>query len=303
MVILSGLSKQDRLIPEMEWLSRIDSIKSTELKESVILNKLPILIKNAVEARIPKRRFGVLLSGGVDSSLIAYLCSRKTKNFVCFTAGVGDSLDMAYSIRFCKKYGLDHIAKVFTIEECERIIEETILVLGEHADTLAVGVGSVELASIKLAEKNNIRQFFGGLGSEEIFAGYERHSRAADTNKECINGLRSMWNRDLVRDFKIANHCNIVFLTPFLDTELVDFAVNIPGELKIKGDVKKYALREAAVKLGLDMDFAYRPKKAAQYGSNFHKALMKVSKKNGFRYIKDYLVHKKKHNNDDQQAK
>src|SRR3989338_2010006 len=127
----------------------------------------------------------------------------------------------------------------------------------------------------------------GGLGSEEIFAGYERHDRAKDINKECWQGLKQMWGRDLVRDFALAKSLGITVKTPFLDKELIKYAMMLPGSWKIVKDEKKVILREIAEEF-LDR-FAWRKKKAAQYGSCFDKAIGKLAKKNGFQFKKDYL--------------
>ncbi|MDP4012946.1 MAG: asparagine synthase-related protein, partial [Candidatus Nanoarchaeia archaeon] len=59
--------------------------------------------------------------------------------------------------------------------------------------------------------------------------------------------------------------------------------------LKINNEMNKIVLREAAVKLGLPKEFAYRPKKAAQYGSKFDKTIQKLALKKGFEHKQDYL--------------
>jgi len=63
--------------------------------------------------------------------------------------------------------------------------------------------------------------------------------------------------------------------------------MQIPAKYKIDKE-NKLILREISYDLGLK-EFAFRKKKAAQYGSNFIKALDKIAKKNGFKYKKEYL--------------
>ena len=116
-------------------------------------------------------------------------------------------------------------------------------------------------------------------GSEEIFAGYQRHLDAKDPHAECWNGLKNMWQRDFVRDVTIAKALGITVLCPFLDEDLIIKSMGIPADKKINKEFKKIILREIAEELGLPKEFAWRPKKAAQYGSYFDKALIKLAKK------------------------
>ena len=96
-----------------------------------------------------------------------------------------------------------------------------------------------------------------------------------------------MWDRDLVRDFNLAKELNIQVKTPFLDKDLIEYAMKLPGDWKIVEEKKKVILREVAEEfLG---EFAWRKKKAAQYGSCFDKAIAKLAKKNGFKLKKDWL--------------
>ena len=61
------------------------------------------------------------------------------------------------------------------------------------------------------------------------------------------------------------------------------------AKFKIVGTVKKYILRETTKKMGLPTEFADRPKKAAQYGSKFDRAIGKLTKQHGFVLKSAYL--------------
>ena len=116
---------------------------------------------------------------------------------------------------------------------------------------------------------------------------YTKNVIASDINKECFSGLRQMWGRDLVRDDTLAKNLEITVHTPFLDEELIKYAMQLPSKWKIVKDKKKVILREVAEEfLG---EFAWRKKKAAQYGSCFDKAISKLAKKDGFKLKKDWL--------------
>ena len=140
-----------------------------------------------------------------------------------------------------------------------------------------------------MAKKGNIKHLFSGLGSEEVFAGYQRHKDAENKQAECWKGLFSMYERDLLRDVAIAKNEKITFSTPFLDKELIGVAMKISDKLKIGDKNAKIILRETAEELGLPKEIAWRKKKAAQYGSKFDRAILRLARRNGFKYKKDYL--------------
>ncbi len=281
-----------KLISEKEWKKEIGKLESKEIikdKEQII-QLLKREIVYSVEKLLSKEKFGILFSGGVDSTLIAFICKKLKKDFICYSVGLENSKDLDAAKRAAKALDLKLKYKQITLDEAEEIIKKTAKILGDKLNNVVnVGVGAVEVACFELAKKDKINYFFGGLGSEEIFAGYKRHEISEDINKECFSGLMNMWQRDLLRDTKIAKNYNVNLLTPFLDKRLIKLSSKIPSKYKIKNNIKKYILREAALDLGLKKEFSFRKKRAAQYGSNFDKAIQKLAKKHNFNYKKAYL--------------
>jgi len=92
----------------------------------------------------------------------------------------------------------------------------------------------------------------------------------------------------ITRDTAIAKAQNIDLKVPYLDEKLIEYALKIPPEFKLSITQNKIILREVAEQLGLK-EFAWRKKRAAQYGSKFARAIEKLSKRHGFKYKKDYL--------------
>ncbi len=291
MAELSNVTVRGKLIPKMKWEKYVESLKCREEKFSrkQAAGLIAKELAKAVERRIPKKKFGVLFSGGVDSTLIALICKKLKADFICYSVGAKNSPDLEWSRRIAKKLRLKHKSKMLAEEEFEAVIRKVIKIIKEP-DVVKIGVGSVFYAAAELARKDKISILFSGLGSEEIFAGYERHVVASDINKECWNGLKKMWGRDLVRDCKISAALKLDVRTPFLDKDLIIAAMKIPGKYKISREVKKLILREAALLLGLDKEFAFRKKTAAQYGSKFNDMLDRIAKKHGFKFKKDYLA-------------
>ncbi|MBW2966745.1 ATP-binding protein, partial [Candidatus Woesearchaeota archaeon] len=279
------IESKKELISEKEWIKHINSLKTskkttkTELKKQII---------NAVKKRIPKKRFGIFFSGGVDSSLIALICKQLKADFICYAVGLENAADIEAARKAAKLLNVKLRFKIFDLKEMEKIIKSTTEIVGP--DVMKVGVGSVVYAAAELAKKDKIKVFFSGLGSEEIFAGYERHVAVDDVNKECWKGLKDMYQRDFLRDYLIARSLGIDILTPFLDSDLIKTAMQIPGKEKLNKDYKKLILRKIAEEIGLAKEISWRPKKAAQYGSKFDRAILRLARRNGFKYKRNYLM-------------
>ena len=290
--------KEGAIIKKENWEKLISSVKTNyenlETNKERAKRKLRDAIEKAITARAENiGTFGILFSGGIDSTLISFICKQHNYNFTCFTIGLENSQDIEYAKIIAEKYNFDLKYKILSLEEFENTIKETIKIL-QNSEIVWVSVGSVLYAASQLALQNNIKILFNGLGTEELFAGYQRHENALKNNdfeavhKECWNGLKNMWYRDLLRDYKISKHLGLDLRTPFLDLNVIKTAMQINPMYKLDKENKKIILREIAEDFGL-AEFAWRKKKAAQYGSNFVKGIDKLAKNYGFNTKKEYL--------------
>ena len=292
MTEMAHVCRNGKLVSRKEWESHVSRLMAGTGKELKSRKTMKTLLEkkllHAVSRRMPEGRFGILLSGGVDSSLIALIAKRLKGKFVCYAVGLENSKDLAEAKKAARKLRIKLRCSVPDILAFEKLLKKTLSIIKEP-DAVNAGVASVGLAAVSLAKKDGITTFFTGLGSEEIFAGYQRHENAKDVNGECWNGLKKMWARDLVRDSRVAAALKVRFLTPYLDQDLIVEAMRVPGKYKLKGKEKKIILRETAASMGLPENIAFRKKLAAQYGSGFDAAIKKLARKNGFRYKKEYL--------------
>ncbi|MFC1727985.1 asparagine synthase C-terminal domain-containing protein [Nanoarchaeota archaeon] len=281
------------MIKEKDWIKFVNSCKT---KDKPNKKKLEEAIIKAVEKRVPKGKFAVFFSGGIDSSLIALLAKKYSNNFTCYSVGfkdkgTGEPVDLIYARKVAKDLDIKFKEKTFNLKETEKIFKKVVKILGKPKEIdidfiVKLGVGSVLVAASQIAKE---KVFFSGLGAEEVFAGYLRHKEAKDVDKECWRGLRAMYHRDLMRDLIIAKKLNIKIETPFLDKDVIKEGMKFPASRKLKGSKNKIVLREIAQKLGLKKEIAWRKKLGAQYGSRFGKAIEKLARKKGFRYKKDLL--------------
>ena len=247
-----------------------------ENDEEKAVQKLLVLLENAFDKRTKDGMFGILFSGGVDSTLLAYLAKRFEKKCVLYVAGMKDSPDVLCAEKAAQILNLPLKKRIIQEEELVPAIKE-IKRLIETFDYMKVSVALPFYFACQEAKKDKMKIILSGLGSEELFAGYERHMHAKNVNKECLLGLETMYERDLYRDDVITMSQNLELRVPFLDTELAAYALTISSKLKIQNEVKKYILRKTALSLGVPEEFAMRKKSAAQYGSAVDKAIEKLS--------------------------
>ena len=262
-------------------------------KETDIKDKVKELLIKAVKKRIPQKKLGILFSGGVDSTTLLQICKILGKEVTLYTAAITDKEhkapeDLEYAKKAAKQYGIKLRIKKIKPEETEYYLKKVVPTI-EDNNPVKAGVGLTFYLACELAKKDRCKVILSGLGSEEIFAGYERHKLSHNINKECISGLLKMYERDLYRDDTITMDQNLELRVPFLDKELAEYSLKIPPQYKLKGDTGKIILREAAEELGVPKEFAWRKKRAAQYGSNTHKTIKKMAKKKGFERISEYL--------------
>lgn len=305
MTQILGIVNKNKLISEERWVKFVDGIESSfeslETNKERAKRELAEAVISAIKKRtdmkgpfaMPMPRFGILFSGGVDSSLIALVAKQLKCNFTCYTIGIEGSDDIQWAKKIADEYGLNFKHRVLSLDELESTLKNVIEIL-KDTDIVRVSVGSVFYAAGKLALSNGDNVLFGGFGSEEIFAGYKRHEDALQNgfealHKECWNGLKGMWQRDLTRDFAIAKHLGLDLRAPFLDKDVIKTAMNVHPMFKLDKENKKIILRESAEFIGLKKEFAWRKKQAAQYGSNFVNGIEKLAKKKGFKLKRNYL--------------
>lgn len=246
------------------------------------------LINSTIEVQTRGlKKFGIMFSGGIDSALIARLCQEHERNFTCFSCGIEGSEDIEIARKIAQEFG-------FRIKEI--ILEEDILIEGIKKVTYAAETNDFVQVSIAipfyftslLSSKHGNKVIFSGLGSEELFAGYYKYRKNPEKIHEiCAKGLENIWLKDLYRDNCVVMSNTQELRVPFLDIELVNYAMGISPELKVKNGIEKFALRKIAEKyLG---EYAWRRKKASQYGSGVAKTIKRIAKKHGYKRKSDFV--------------
>src|SRR3989344_2931315 len=121
------------------------------------------------------------------------------------------------------------LKQILTDKEIIENIKKVIEIIKDN-DYTKVSVGLVVYSAVKFAKENNEKILLTGLGSEEIFAGYQRHLKNSleEVHKECFRGLRQdIWKRDITRDKLIADHFKVKLISPFLDKEIIKIEMKL----------------------------------------------------------------------------
>tara|TARA_B100000953_G_C18009690_1_gene417619 strand:- start:446 stop:1378 length:933 start_codon:yes stop_codon:yes gene_type:complete len=293
-------------ISEANWIKHIESLQNAE---NIIGTKQNITaaLKASIVRDLPKKPFGILLSGGVDSSIIAKICKDQEASFRCFCVGIKGSEDLKVAKEIANILKLELITKEFELDEIEQLLLKVIEILphpiikdDNYIEYMVkVSVSSVLLAAISLGDE---RTFYSGIGAEELFAGYHRHVKSVSEGgtwrgmdiqglqEESWEGLKRMNNLVISRDKLISESIRKEIISPYIDDELIILAMSLPVDKKIDSLTNKKILREIAVDIGVPREASNRKKKGAQYGSSFDKAITKLTKRNGFKLKKRYLA-------------
>jgi asparagine synthase (glutamine-hydrolysing) len=249
------------------------------------------------------------------------LKSEKYCSIRCYTVGFDDSPDFKY-VRIFNKSGIDVCEILLDLEILEAALIEVVNLLGEP-NPLAVGVGVPMYLASKKAGEEGLEVMLCGQGADELFGGYWRYLESYVN--EGPNSVVEWMKQDvdtadadnLDRDRLVTSANNIELRFPFLKTELVEYALNLPLEHRIKEVdssytgyecvdevdkhffIRKHILRKVAEENNVPYEIINRRKKAAQYGSGVHKNMEKLARKKGFKkkatetgeksYLKLYL--------------
>ena len=279
------------------------------IKKAFLLSKSGIEIKDlgqavnyyheAICSSVRKRltdvdKVGVLLSGGVDSCLIAKLVSDIASfngiKVTAYTAGLVDSPDIMLVKQFARKMGIDYRVKVLSTDDVQKYIPKVIDVV-EERDFIQIEAGIAIYAAADMASQDGIKVIFSGQGADELWGGYSWYPDVLgkDGRQELS---RRMWDdftmadvETLDRENKIAKAHEMEVMFPYLDSEVVKLAMSVASELKVTSEndrLGKHPHRQLAKKIGVPKKYADRSKEAAQHSSGIHSVLDTIAKRNGF---------------------
>ncbi|OXG06219.1 asparagine synthase (glutamine-hydrolysing) [Flavobacterium araucananum] len=198
---------------------------------------------------------GVLLSGGLDSSLLSAIAARllkeKGEKLHSFSIGLNaDSPDNIAARKAAEFLGTEHHEVYFTVEEGVSILEKIIYHI-ETYDIISVRAGVPMYFLSKAIADQGVKVILSGEGADEVFGGHLYFRNAPSTEefqKETIERVQKLFTADLLRADKSTMANGIETRVPFLDKQFLDVTIRIkPEEKQPKkyDSVEKYILRKA----------------------------------------------------------
>ena len=194
-----------------------------------------------------EREIGFLLSGGLDSSLIASIAARKLGKINTFSIGLKGSPDLEAARKVAKYLNSNHTEVTFTTEEGISHVNDVIYSLESYDTTTVRASTPMWLLCKYIKEHTNCRYIFSGEGSDEILGGYLYFHNASSTDEfalENMRRLRLIHQFDGLRADRCAGAHGLDLIVPFLDKKFIDVCMKM-NQRKKRGDVEKRVLREA----------------------------------------------------------
>jgi len=272
---LEGVCNKIEIFPPGHFLSSKDSKLVKWYKrdwmsyESVSNNKTDLnLLQNALEDAVHRQLmsdvpYGVLLSGGLDSSITSALAKKYSQKRIesddqkaawypqlhSFAVGLVGSPDLKAAKLVADHIGSIHHEVTFTIQEGLDAIKDVIFHL-ETYDVTTVRASTPMYLLARVIKSMGIKMVLSGEGADEIFGGYlyfHKAPNAEEFHKETVRKLEKLYQYDCLRANKSLAAWGIEGRVPFLDKEFIDVAMRINPKDKMidKDKMEKWVLRKS----------------------------------------------------------
>ncbi|CAF1708927.1 unnamed protein product [Brassica oleracea] len=226
----------------------------------------PLAIRSAFEDAVIKRLmtdvpFGVLLSGGLDSSLVASITARHlagTKaakrwgpQLHSFCVGLEGSPDLKAGKEVAEYLGTVHHEFHFTVQDGIDAIEDVIYHV-ETYDVTTIRASTPMFLMSRKIKSLGVKMVLSGEGSDEIFGGYLYFHKAPNKqefHQETCRKIKALHKYDCLRANKATSAFGLEARVPFLDKEFINTAMSLDPESKMikpeEGRIEKWVLRRA----------------------------------------------------------
>lgn len=236
----------------------------------------------AIKNSVTQKRIGIAFSGGVDSSLLAKVCSDLGFQVTLLTVGFEGSHDIGFSKKIAGLLNLEHVAYHIPEGEFPAVARKIREMIG--TDNLSWNENCIAFHYVsELAKRHCLETVLTSNGIDELFCGYNAYREAVEGGRQSIMDMMESKlanERDMMMAVnRISSRFGVRILQPLLRQEFIEFAKSIPVEEKIRGKddlVRKHIVRQLALSIGVPQEAALKRKKALQYGSNIHKNLTRV---------------------------
>ena len=248
----------------VRWYNRdwrdYDAVKDNETSIQKIKAALEAAVHRQLMSDVP---YGVLLSGGLDSSVTSAIAKKYAQKRVesgdttdawwpqlhSFSVGLEGSPDLAAAQKVADHIGTVHHEIKFTIQEGLDAIKDVVYNL-ETYDTTTIRASTPMYLMARVIKSMGIKMVLSGEGADELFGGYLYFHKAPNDkefHQETVRKLDKLHMYDCLRANKSLAAWGIEGRVPFLDKEFMDVAMSInPKDKMINGErMEKWVVRKA----------------------------------------------------------
>ena len=239
-------------------------------------------IQDSISETVNEKRIGIAFSGGVDSTLISKICSDMSYDVTLLTIGFAQSHDILFAKKVNQylKYP-HHILEINpdTFASISSKVSQAIKTSNLSWNENCIAFYYVS----KLANSLDLDTVVTANGIDELFCGYNAYREAFSGGESKINEvmLDKLDNElKMMRAVNLtASEFGVRILQPLLSSKFVEYAKTIPVSEKIHDSedlYRKHIIRRLASQVNVPELSCTKRKKALQYGSKIHKALLKT---------------------------
>lgn len=277
----SGEGKMHRYY-RRDWMD-YDQVKDNKASVTAIHDGLEAAVRRQLMSDVP---YGVLLSGGLDSSIISAVAEKyadmrieddsKTKAYWprlhSFAVGLKGAPDLAKARLVADHIGTVHHEINYTIQEGLDAIRDVIYFI-ETYDVTTVRASTPMYLLARVIKSMGIKMVLSGEGADEIFGGYLYFHKAPDArafHEETVRKLSKLYLYDCLRANKSLAAWGVEGRVPFLDKEFLDIAMRTNPEAKLCPGMmmEKKILRQAFADM-LPDEVAWRQKEQFSDGVGY----------------------------------
>lgn len=272
-----------------KWYKRdwedFENVKDNETDLAKIRKGLEDAVHRQLMSDVP---YGVLLSGGLDSSIISAVTAKYARNRIesgdtqeawyprlhSFAVGLVGSPDLLAARKVADHIGSIHHEIHFTVQEGLDAVRDVIYHL-ETYDVTTVRASTPMYLLARVIKSMGIKMVLSGEGSDELFGGYlyfHKAPNAKEFHEETVRKLSKLHLYDCLRANKALMSWGIEGRVPFLDKEFMDVAMTVNPKDKMvdkaEGKIEKWVLRKAFEDL-LPESVAWRQKEQFSDGVGY----------------------------------
>ncbi len=267
---------------QRDWM-QYDAIKDNDANGEDIRQTLRQAVKRQLMSDVP---YGVLLSGGLDSSIISAVAERYSENRIedngqtraywprlhSFAVGLKGAPDLQKARLVAEHIGTVHHEINYTIQEGIDAIRDVIYYI-ETYDVTTVRASTPMYLLARVIKSMGIKMVLSGEGADEIFGGYlyfHKAPSARDFHEETVRKLSKLHQYDCLRANKSLSAWGVEGRVPFLDKEFLDVAMRTNPKAKMcpGQTIEKRILREAFSDM-LPEEIAWRQKEQFSDGVGY----------------------------------